>query len=152
MGEPAFGLLLVLTRQLKRAILEAPASWPSRPAMRREMIDIGSPEQGVPLNELALWRDKADSAWLRVFVDVDLPLANLPQMVRDVLPSAVHVERARRADEAAPTAAERVGLGPVELFTRFYTGKLGRGHEPTPESLALFRRLLSEEEHATAEA
>ena len=118
----------------------------------REMIDIGSPEQGVPLNELALWRDKAAGAWFRVYVDVDLPLANLPQMVRDVLPSAVHVERARRADEAAPTAAERVGLGPVELFTRFYTGKLGRGHEPTPESLALFRRLLSEEEHATAEA
>ena len=118
----------------------------------REMVDLGSPEQGVALDELAQYRDIVDRAWFRVYVDVDLPVANLPQLVREVLPSAVHVERARKADEPAPAAEGRESLGPVELFSKFYAGKLGRGHEPTPETLALFRHLLGEEEHATAEA
>jgi phosphoglycerate dehydrogenase-like enzyme len=47
LADHAFGLLLVLTRQLKRAILEAPASWPSRPAMRREMIELTGRVMGV---------------------------------------------------------------------------------------------------------
>jgi hypothetical protein len=39
------------------------------------------------------------------------------------------------------------------MFTRFYEGSaLGRGHEASAETLALFRTLLNEEEHAATEA
>jgi phosphoglycerate dehydrogenase-like enzyme len=40
LADHAFALLLALTRQLKRAILEAPNSWPSRLPMRREMLEL----------------------------------------------------------------------------------------------------------------
>jgi hypothetical protein len=38
------------------------------------------------------------------------------------------------------------------MFGKFYESGLGRGKEATPETLALFRRLLDEETNATAEA
>jgi exonuclease SbcD len=118
----------------------------------REMIDLGSPEHGVALNELARYRDRAERAWFRVYVDLELPVANLPQLVREQLPSAVHVERARKVEDAASVAEAREHLGPVELFSKFYASKNGRGAEPSPETLALFQRLLAEEEHAAPEA
>lgn len=111
----------------------------------RELIDIGSPDRGVPLADLSQWQAKNDSAWFRVFVDVQMPVASLAQMVRAVLPAAVHVERTRRS-EAAPPQEERSGLGPEELFARFYASNLGRGRPPSRETAALFRRLLSEVE------
>src|SRR5690606_15910485 len=40
LGDHAFALLLALTRQLKRAILEAPKSWPSRAPMRKVMTEL----------------------------------------------------------------------------------------------------------------
>lgn len=117
----------------------------------RQLVDVGSALRGVVLNELAAHRD--DNAWLRVYVEVDMPVANLPQLVRELLPTAVHIERARRDEGTALSDdGERERLGPVELFERFYAGSLGRGHEATPETLALFRRLLDEESHAAAEA
>jgi exonuclease SbcD len=119
----------------------------------RQMIDIGSPEYGVALNDVASYRDENDRAWFRVYVDVDMPIANLPQLVREQLPSAVHVERSHKGERAPiSTEAERQSLGPVELFGRFYESKLGRGHAPAPETVALFRRLLDEEKDATADA
>jgi hypothetical protein len=80
-------------------------------------------------------------------------VANLAQLVRGELPNAVHVERAQkvRTSEAGEVES-RAHLGPVEMFTRFYEGSLGRGHAPSAETLSLFRTLLSEEEHETAEA
>jgi exonuclease SbcD len=118
----------------------------------RKLIDIGSTASGVALNELSQYRDAGDGAWYRVFVDVDSPVANLAQLVRAELPTAVHVERARKGVEASQHGEAPERLGPVDMFSRFYESKLGRGHEATPETLALFRRLLSEEEHAPAEA
>jgi len=119
----------------------------------RRLVDIGMPEHGVALNDLARYKDETEGAWARVFVEVDMPVANLAQLVRAELPTAVHVERARKS--AASEAGEvesRAHLGPVEMFTRFYEGSLGRSHEPSAETLALFRTLLNEEEHETAEA
>jgi DNA repair protein SbcD/Mre11 len=118
----------------------------------RRLVDIGMPGQGVPLNELTRYKNEAAGAWARVFVDVDMPVANLAQLVRAELPTAVHVERSRSAAAETAEVESRASLGPVEMFTRFYEGSLGRGHEPSAETLALFRTLLNEEEHETVEA
>jgi exonuclease SbcD len=118
----------------------------------RRLVDVGMPEHGVALNDLARFKDETADAWARVFVDVDMPVANLAQLVRAELPNAVHVERAHRAAGGEPESVERAHLGPMEMFSRFYEGSLGRGHEPSTETLALFRSLLNEEEHATSEA
>jgi DNA repair protein SbcD/Mre11 len=119
----------------------------------RKLVDVGSPGRGVPLQALPQYRDQSDSSWFRVFVDIDMPVANLAQIVRGELPSAVRVERARAGAEQPLEATEsRQHLGPLEMFGNFYKSKLGRGHEPAPETLALFRRLLEEEEHAPTEA
>jgi exonuclease SbcD len=117
----------------------------------RPLIDVGSTGHGVAINELAQYR--RDDAYLRVFVDVDMPVANLAQLVRDQLPTAVHVERTRGSVDT-PAARDEQGerLGPQDLFARFYASKLGRGHEPTAATLGLFRQLLDEESHAAAEA
>jgi phosphoglycerate dehydrogenase-like enzyme len=40
-------LLLTLTRQLKRATLEAPKSWPSRPSMRKVMWELSGHTLGI---------------------------------------------------------------------------------------------------------
>jgi exonuclease SbcD len=119
----------------------------------RQMVDVGTPFEGVTLNELAQYRDHAETSWLRVYVDIETPVPSLAQLVRAELPSAVHVERSRKGEESLTAlAAARQSLGPEELFGRFYESKLGRSHAPAPETMALFRRLLEEERDATAEA
>jgi exonuclease SbcD len=118
----------------------------------RRLIDIGLSGHGVALNELSRFKDETADAWARVFVDVDMPVANLAQLVRAELPNAVHVERANNTTAGEPESIERTHLGPVEMFSRFYEGSLGRGHEPSGETLSLFRTLLNEEEHAAPEA
>jgi len=47
LADHAFALLLALTRQLRRAILEAPNSWPSRLPMRRQMIELHGLTMGI---------------------------------------------------------------------------------------------------------
>jgi phosphoglycerate dehydrogenase-like enzyme len=47
LADHAFGLLLTLTRQLKRATMEAPKSWPSRPLMRKVMIELSGRTLGI---------------------------------------------------------------------------------------------------------
>jgi phosphoglycerate dehydrogenase-like enzyme len=47
LADHAFALLLALTRQLRRAILEAPNSWPSRLPMRRQMIELHGSTMGI---------------------------------------------------------------------------------------------------------
>ena len=47
LGDEAFGLLLTLSRQLKRATLEAPKSWPSRPSMRKVMFELSGATLGI---------------------------------------------------------------------------------------------------------
>jgi phosphoglycerate dehydrogenase-like enzyme len=47
LADHAFGLLLALSRQLKRAILEAPASWPSRAPMRKVMFELQGMTMGI---------------------------------------------------------------------------------------------------------
>lgn len=118
----------------------------------REMVDVGSPEQGVLLTDLAKYADRNDHAWFRVYVDVDMPVPNLPQLVRETLPSAVHVERARSgSDEPSPDADARRHLGPAELFSRFYESNLGRGRSPAPQTVELFKRLMAEDQTAEHE-
>jgi hypothetical protein len=84
-------------------------------------------------------------------VDVDEPIANLPDIVRETLPNAVHVERLRPKSNDA-TAPLVSGLGPTELFAEFYRSARGRGREPSNDTMALFRDLLEEESRETAEA
>ncbi len=47
LGDHAFGLLLTMSRQLKRATLEAPKSWPSRPSMRKVMFELTGATMGI---------------------------------------------------------------------------------------------------------
>jgi hypothetical protein len=105
----------------------------------------------VTLADLPQHASTVGDAWARVFVDVETPMANVAELVKEILPTAVHVERVKRgaADEPGPTLS---GLGPSELFAEFYRSPLGRGHDPAKETLELFRQLLEEESRATAEA
>jgi exonuclease SbcD len=119
----------------------------------RRLVDIGTPVHGIGLNELAALRDEAGDAWLRVFVDLDLPVANLPALVREQLPNAVHVERTRPSAAAVEAAASRPeSRAPEEMFAAFYKSSLGRGNEASAGTMTLFRRLLSEEADAAADA
>lgn len=111
----------------------------------RRLIDIGNPAHGVPLGELASYVEKAGDGWLRVFVDLDIPVANLPALVRDTLPNAVHVERTRATSAAEPISAEPRSTAPEEMFANFYRSSFGRGSEPKPATMELFRRFLVEE-------
>lgn len=47
LADHAFALLLALTRQMRRAILEAPASWPSRAPMRKVMVELQGMTMGI---------------------------------------------------------------------------------------------------------
>jgi phosphoglycerate dehydrogenase-like enzyme len=47
LADHAFAHLLVLTRQMKRAILEAPKSWPSRAPMRKVMVELQGMTMGI---------------------------------------------------------------------------------------------------------
>jgi exonuclease SbcD len=111
----------------------------------RPLRDIGTAARGVHLDELRAEADRAGDAWLRVFVDVDLPIANLAAMVREALPGAVHIERTRKELRAAEGEISLARLTPEELFRQFYRSDLGRQHEPPAETVALFRQLLDEE-------
>jgi exonuclease SbcD len=117
----------------------------------RRLVDLGTPGRGVPSAELARYAAEAGDAWLRVFVEVEAPLANLAAYVRESLPNAVDVIRAGAAAHA-PQRESLAGLGPVELFSTFYRSPQGRGQEPTPQVLGLFRDLLEEEGRETAQA
>jgi exonuclease SbcD len=117
----------------------------------RRLVDIGTPFKGVGLNELAALKDEAGDAWLRVYIDLDLPVANLSAIVRETLPNAVHVERVRPLTAGEPeTGSVRVGA-PEDMFASFYRSSGGAGREPSPATLALFRRLIEQEADATAE-
>jgi phosphoglycerate dehydrogenase-like enzyme len=47
LSDHAFGLLLMLTRQLRRATEEIPNSWPSRPIMRKVMFELSGSTAGI---------------------------------------------------------------------------------------------------------
>jgi hypothetical protein len=83
----------------------------------------------------------------RVFV-ASTAAANLPALVRDVLPNAVHIERVG-AGAGREDAASLSGLGPLQIFEAFYKSDLGRAREPSAETRDLFRRLLEEETSAS---
>lgn len=112
----------------------------------RKLIDVGRTGHGVLLADLASYADQVGDAWLRVFIDLDLPIANLPAVVRETLPNAVHVERARPNAPTQETVSDAPKItAPEEMFAAFYRSSLGRNAEPTAETMTLFRRLLAEE-------
>jgi phosphoglycerate dehydrogenase-like enzyme len=47
LADHAFALLLTLSRQMKRAVLEAPDSWPNRLSMRRSMFELSGAVAGI---------------------------------------------------------------------------------------------------------
>jgi exonuclease SbcD len=116
----------------------------------RRLIDVGSPAKGVGLNDLPEYRELNDGAWFRVFVDVDTPVADLAQAVRAELPSAVDVVRVKGADLTPDERETLSNLGPFEMFTRYYESE--KGNPPSTDTLELFRRLFTEEQHAPADA
>jgi hypothetical protein len=85
-------------------------------------------------------------------VDLDLPVANLPALVREQLPNAVHVERVKPAAAGEEPRAVAGVRSAEELFASFYRRSNGRGREPSAATLSLFRRLLDEETSETADA
>lgn len=118
----------------------------------RRLIDVGSPLRGVALNELPSHVERVGDAWLRVFIDLEMPVANLPAMVREVLPNAVQVIRSRAAAQPEAAAAPETPLTQEDLFGAFYRSDLGRSMEPSAATMALFRRLLHEEADVAADA
>jgi hypothetical protein len=81
-----------------------------------------------------------------------MPVANLPAMVREVLPNAVQVIRSRAAAQPEAAAAPETPLTQEDLFGAFYRSDLGRSMEPSAATMALFRRLLHEEADVAADA
>ena len=67
-------------------LIDAHAGQPAEvvqiPIMGRSLVDVGTPSRGVALEDLAGCRDSVGDAWLRVFVDLSSPVANLPAVVR----------------------------------------------------------------------
>jgi exonuclease SbcD len=118
----------------------------------RRLIDIGRANAGVSLNDLAAYAESVGDAWLRVFVDLDMPVANLPAMVRETLPNAVHVERTKPNAGDEPETVEPSTTAPEEMFANFYRTALGRGTEANAATMTMFRRLLREESDASSEA
>ncbi|HLF80110.1 MAG TPA: exonuclease SbcCD subunit D [Dehalococcoidia bacterium] len=119
----------------------------------RRLVDLGSPLHGVTLSELTALRDEVGDAWLRVFIDLDLPMANLPALVRDTLPNAIHVERVRPVASESEDGEPALGpSAPEDMFATFYRGNMGRGVEAGEATMAMFRRLLVEATDAAPEA
>ncbi|MGE0688114.1 MAG: exonuclease SbcCD subunit D [Dehalococcoidia bacterium] len=119
----------------------------------RKLIDIGRAGAGINLNELQTYAATVGDAWLRVFVDLDLPVANLPALVRETLPNAVHVERTKPTSGATEeVSGEAKSTAPEDMFAGFYRTSLGRNTEPTTATMTMFRRLLREESDAASEA
>jgi exonuclease SbcD len=117
----------------------------------KKLYDIGVEQKGINLSELPVYAAMypPDAAWLRVFVDVDVPVANLTGLVKEKLPNAVIVQRVRSMD-GATEGPQTAGMGPEDLFRAFYRSKLGRGREASDETMKLFRDLLEEESRETA--
>jgi len=119
----------------------------------RHMVDIGSPDKGVLLGDLAEYAGQNETSWFRVYVELDLPVPNLPQLVRSTLSSAVRIERVNAgAETAGPSAQERQNLQPAELFSRYYASKAGKGREANAALIGLFNSLLTEEQATEEEA
>jgi exonuclease SbcD len=117
----------------------------------RRLVDIGSESRGVHLDELGAYAETVGDAWLRVFVEVDAPVANLPGLVREALPNTVHVERVKRGGKGERPAVSDGPRAADDLFAAFYRSEGGRGREPSPATMALFRRLFDEESHEAPE-
>jgi exonuclease SbcD len=120
----------------------------------RQLRDFGNIYRGVGINDLPAIAAEAGDAWLRVFVDVDVPLANLTYFVREHLPNAVHIERARpigqpSLEDAAGGGME--GRSPIDLFKDFYASSGGRGFAASDATLKLFRELHDEAMHEPAD-
>lgn len=118
----------------------------------RRLVDIGSANRGVRLDELESYAATVGDAWLRVFVDVDMPVADLPALVRAALPNTVHVERLKRGGAVEESVTSDSPRSADELFAAFYRSPAGRGQEPKEATMTLFRRFYDEESHAAAEA
>jgi exonuclease SbcD len=118
----------------------------------KPLYDIGTPARGIALNDVPSYAGKFPDAWLRVFVEVDMPVANLPALVRESLPNAVHIERVRTGAASEDDRPSMAGLGPIEMFATFYRSELGRAREPAKPTLDLFRQLMEEETRASPEA
>jgi len=113
----------------------------------RQMVDLGAPEKGILVSDLAKYAEQNDTSWFRVYVDLDAPVPNLPQLVRNTLSSAVRIERVNAGAETdGPSAHERQNLQPAELFSRFYASKAGKGREADEALISLFNALLLEEQ------
>ena len=113
----------------------------------RRLLDFGNQYRGVGINDLPGIAAEAGDAWLRIFVDVDVPIANLTYIVHEHLPNAVHIERARAVGQPSFTDAAAGGLesrSPVELFRDFYASTGGRGFAPKDATVKLFRELHDE--------
>jgi exonuclease SbcD len=131
------------TRQEKSVVL-VDVQGPRQPA-RIETIPLTSGRalrdvRGT-LAELAELAPAAGDDYLRVFVDAPEPIPGLAEEVRKLLPHAVHVHLAPKAEDVATVVPERLleGRDPAEVYAVYHKRK--HGGEPAPELLGLFREL-----------
>ncbi len=103
----------------------------------------------LPLADLDQHAGAHADDYLRVIVQLDAHVVALYDRVRVLMPNAVEVSTEMIGELAASsTAAERRGLAPHELFTRFYAER--RGGEAPAALLAAFNELYEEAEFAPA--
>jgi hypothetical protein len=100
-------------------------------------------------DEIADHRDRYGDDYLRVTVDLDAPVSQLYERVREVLPHALDVTAVRSdATEEAEAHGDRRGLAPHELFARYYNAK--HKAEPPPPIMAAFNELYEEARGASS--
>lgn len=85
--------------------------------------------------------------WLRVVLNVDVPVPGLADEVKERLPNAVEVRVVARAAATARPAEPRGHLGPADLFASFYAAK--NGAPPDAALLRLFAEAYDQASHPT---
>jgi DNA repair protein SbcD/Mre11 len=118
---------------------------PGKPARIEEIpISVGRRLVDVrgTIDELERYRDTADQAYLRVFLECEHPQPGLGDQVREILPNTLEVRLEYTHQETNGRQVDLKQLTPRELFERYYRDR--HGAEAQRELLDLFDRVLDE--------
>jgi DNA repair protein SbcD/Mre11 len=103
----------------------------------RRLVDV----RGT-LDELEMYSETADEAFLRVFLVCERPQAGLGDQVREILPNALEVRLEYEREESDGERVDIKQLSPRELFERYYQGRHAAKAED--KLLDLFDQVLDE--------
>jgi exonuclease SbcD len=107
----------------------------------RQLVNVGSRNAGVTLDELRSMKLPDPDTYAKVFVKVDRPLPGLNEQVRELVPNAVDVVVQQTLDDTGPEPIPQ-GLSPAEHFTAYYRSQYQ--NDPEPALIGLFNRLYEE--------